>query len=187
MSHLEDLIREYLEVNGYLVKQNTFVGARAGGGWEMELDIVAFHPIENDFVHFEPSLDAQSWEVREKRFKKKFDLAKKYVFDEMFPWLKQRGVPLRQFAVLVSNPKDKKTVGGGTIVSIDEVVAEILVFVQHRGVVAKHAIPEQFPMLRTLQLAQCGYYKVVNPTPDSKTLICQDRRGRGSAILAEEE
>jgi hypothetical protein len=45
MSHLEDLIVEYYDWRGYLVKRNIRVGPLAHGGWEMELDIVAYIPI----------------------------------------------------------------------------------------------------------------------------------------------
>lgn len=41
--HPESLIGEYLEWQGYLVRRNTKVGKLSPGGWEMELDIVAFH------------------------------------------------------------------------------------------------------------------------------------------------
>jgi len=36
-------------------------------------------------------------------------------------------------------------------------------FVRERGPMASNAFPEQYPMLRTLQFALCGYYKVVSP------------------------
>ena len=39
---LEQLVREWYEYQGYFVRQNVNVGKRAKGGYECELDIVAF-------------------------------------------------------------------------------------------------------------------------------------------------
>jgi hypothetical protein len=50
---------------------------------------------------------------------------------------------------------------GGKTRSIDELVAEIRAEVAIRGVVAKNAIPEQYLLLRTIQLTQRGYYKAL--------------------------
>jgi hypothetical protein len=43
MSHLETLIAEYPDWQGFLVKRNTKVGRLGHGGWETELDIVGYH------------------------------------------------------------------------------------------------------------------------------------------------
>lgn len=84
-SHLESLIHEYLDWRGYLVRRNVKVGRLKHGGWAMELDVIAYHPMTKDLVHFEPSIDAHSWDVREQRFKKKFEAGKKYLFTDIFP------------------------------------------------------------------------------------------------------
>jgi len=86
-SHLESLIHEYLEWQGYLVRRNLKVGRLSHGGWEMELDLIGYHPTTQDLVHYEPSLDALSWEKREARYNKKFNAARKYLFTEVFSWL----------------------------------------------------------------------------------------------------
>jgi len=67
-NHLEQLLAEWYEYKGYIVKRNLQVGKRKKGGFECELDIVAFHPELKHLVHLEPSLDADSWAVREQRF-----------------------------------------------------------------------------------------------------------------------
>jgi Holliday junction resolvase-like predicted endonuclease len=41
---LEELVAEWLEYKGYIVKRNERVGRRAAGGHEGELDVVAFNP-----------------------------------------------------------------------------------------------------------------------------------------------
>ena len=70
MTHLEQLLYEYYDWLGYIVKHNIKVERRQHGGWEMELDIIAYNPNTNHLIHLEPSMDAHSWETREKRFKK---------------------------------------------------------------------------------------------------------------------
>ena len=160
MSHLETLIAEYLDWQGFLVKRNTKVGKLGHGGWEMEIDIVAYHPKSKLLVHYEPSIDALTWEKREHRYKKKFEAGRKYIFKEIFPWLEPL-IKLRQVAVFVNHPKGRNTIAGGDILSIDEVMAEIRHKVLASGKMAKNAIPEQFSLLRTLQLSHAGYYGVI--------------------------
>jgi len=41
VSHLEDLLCEYYEWQGYIVRRNIKVGRLGHGGWEGELDLVA--------------------------------------------------------------------------------------------------------------------------------------------------
>lgn len=156
MSHLESLIAEYLDWQGYLVRRNTKVGRLKHGGWEMELDIIGFHPHTNDLVHYEPSVDAHSWEIREARYLKKFAAARKLIFCEVFSWLPEETL-LRQIAVFPSHPKDRDTIAGGQILSIDEIIAEIRSRVIACGVARSNAIPENYPLLRVLQLSHCGY------------------------------
>jgi len=55
MSHLEALIAEYYDWKGYLVKRNIKVGRLKHGGWEMELDVVAYDPNTKHLIHLEPS------------------------------------------------------------------------------------------------------------------------------------
>ena len=157
MSHLEDLIAEYYDWKGYLVKQNIKVGRLNHGGWEMELDVIAFDPHTGHLVHLEPSIDAHSWAIREQRFRKKFKAAKKYIFSEIFTWPDQK-TKIEQIAILVSHPKGRDSLAGAKLISIDELMLEIKQNIRKCGITAKNAIPEQYPLLRTLQLAENGYY-----------------------------
>ena len=160
MSHLETLIAEYLDWQGYLVKSNTKVGRLGHGGWEMELDIIGYHPNTGALVHYEPSIDALSWAKREARYQKKFEAGRNYIFREIFSWLPS-STPLQQIAVFVSHPKGRDTIAGGTIISIDELMAEIRGKVIEWGIMAKNAIPEQYSLLRTLQLSHAGYHRAI--------------------------
>jgi hypothetical protein len=167
MSHLESLIAEYLEWQGFLVRRNTKVGKLGHGGWEMELDILGYHPKSNTIVHYEPSIDADSWKTREARYKKKFEAAQKYMFQEIFSWL-PASTPLQQIAVFISHPKGRDTIAGGVILSIDEIMAEIRTKIIACGIMAKNAVPEQYPLLRTLQLSHAGYYRRIDKPAVSK-------------------
>jgi len=160
MSHLEDLIAEYYDWRGYLVKRNIKVGKLSHGGWEMELDVIAFDPHTGHLIHIEPSIGAHSWAAREERFSKKFKAARKYIFSEVFTWL-DSNMEIEQMAVLVSHPNGKDELAGGKIISIDELIVEIRQKVIEYGIVAKNAIPEQYPLLRTLQLSHSDYYKTL--------------------------
>ena len=143
-----------------LVRRNIKVGRLKHGGWEMELDVLAFHPDTRDLVHFEPSVDAHSWETRETRYTKKFAAARRLVFAEVFSWLPS-DTPLRQIAVFPSHPKDRDHIAGGAIQSIDELVAEIRSKVVGCGIASRSAISENYPLLRVLQLSHCGYHRAI--------------------------
>jgi len=155
MNHLEKLISQYYEWQGYIVRSNIRVGRLAHGGWEGELDIVAYHPESKHLIHLEPSIDAHSWATREKRFRKKFTAGQKYIPTEVFPWVK-KNTKIEQVAVLITS--SRPLLAGGTVISIDELVAKIKREVQDQGVMAKNAIPEELDLLRTIQYAVCGYY-----------------------------
>ena len=158
MNHLEKLTRQYYDWKGYLVKGNVKVGRLSHGGWAGELDIVAYHPQTEHLVHIEPSIDAHSWKKREERFEKKFRMGRKYIYKDVFPWLSQE-TPLEQIAMLITS--SRKKLCGGTVISIDEFMKQIKEEVQKQGIMAKNAIPEEYDLLRTVQMAVNGYYKIV--------------------------
>lgn len=159
MNHLESLAREWLEWNGHIVRVNIMVGKRPAGGHEMEVDVVAYDPEGEAIKHYELSLDAQSWDKRRQRFEKKFQAARRYMFEEIFPFL-STDTPIHQFAVL---PNDgQKEIAGGQVISVDDFVAAIAREVMAEKKASKAAIHEQYPLLRQTQFLLCGY----NRTPD---------------------
>ena len=151
MNHLEQLVAEWYEYRGYFVRRNVQVGPRPKGGYECELDVVAFLPSENHLVHIEPSMDAHSWARREERYSKKFDSGRKYIptlFD---------GVALpddiEQIALLgFASNTNIKNLAGGIVMTTSELFAEIANNLSNKKI-AKSAVPEQFPLLRTIQFA----------------------------------
>jgi hypothetical protein len=155
-NHLEQMIAEWYEYQGYFVRRNVFVGRRLKGGWECELDVVAFHPgdpekkIKPHLVHLEPSLDADSWSERERRYKKKFEAGKKYIKKELFS-----GIPIpeeiEQIAVLVfASGVNHPTLAGGKVLMADQLIEEIFKALKGKRLESQ-AIPEQFTILRSFQ------------------------------------
>lgn len=100
MSNLENLIAEYCDWKGYLVKRNIKIGKLSHGGWwEMELDVIAFDP--------------HSWATREERFTKKFNAASwKYLFSEIYTWL-DSNMEIEQMSILISHSKGRDELAGG--------------------------------------------------------------------------
>lgn len=159
MNHLEQLIAEYYDWQGFLVKRNAKVGRRGAGGWEMELDVVAWHPERLELVHIEASLDAHSWAKRAERYTKKFECGEKYILQEVFRWLTP-GTTILRIAIFPTAPADGSTIAGAEVWAVDDFVKRIGDEIRAGKVMSKEAISEQFPLLRTMQLALRGYHRV---------------------------
>ena len=149
-NHLEQLVAEWLEFKGYFVRRTVKVGRLPHGGFEGELDIVAYHPIDNHLMQIEPSIDAHTWEKREHRFAKKFAAGTKYIISEILPWL-PHNKRFEQWAVLWASDRNHAEVGGGKVVPIWRLYRMIAKDILAIGNAKGNAIPEQFPLLRTMQ------------------------------------
>jgi hypothetical protein len=161
-NHLEDLVAEWYQFRGYFVRRNVQVGKRAQGGYECELDVVAFHPKHRRLVHVEPSLDTQSWDKRATRYAKKFEAGRKHI-PTLFPGINLPKKP-EQIALFVYGGRgDAHELGGARIVFIREFMLEILGEVGRMRMAAA-AVPEEFPLLRTLQFA-AQFWPVSVPAP----------------------
>jgi hypothetical protein len=157
-NYLEQLVIEWYEYQGYFVRNNVLVGKRAQGGYETELDIVAFHPAKMRLVHLEPSMDADSWERREERYKKKFELGRIHI-PGLFAGL---SVPkeIEQIAVFGYASKiSHNTIGGGKVVCVEDLFRDIINELKAKTM-SNSAISEHMPLLRTLQFV-CEYKKLV--------------------------
>ena len=165
---LEQLVAEWYEFQGYFVRRNVRVGRRPKGGHDGELDVVAYKPETNHLIHIEPSMDADRWEQREARYRRKFETGKKHI-PELFSGLV---LPenIEQVALFVFGSGERHpVVGGGKVVMISEFMERIRKELTGRSV-AKAAVPEQFVILRALQFAE-NYWQY----QDKKTEI-----GRGA-------
>lgn len=146
---LEQLLAEWYEYNGYFVRRNVLVGKRARGGFDCELDVIAFHPQKRHLVHLEPSMDASSWAERERRYEKKFKAGREYI-PGLFTGL---DLPrdIEQVAVLVfASKRNHRTLAGGRILLASELLEEIFANLSETHI-AHNAIPEHLPILRSLQ------------------------------------
>lgn len=147
MNHLEQLVAEWFEYNGYFVRRNIRVGRREKGGYECELDVVAFCPTRKHLVHVEPSLDCHSLAKREQRYKAKFEAGRKYI-PKLFSGFEIL-VNLDQVVVLTYGGKTKAIAGGRVIHTrhlFHEINRNLL-----RKTISSQMISEQFPLLRTIQ------------------------------------
>jgi hypothetical protein len=146
---LEQLVAEWYEYKGYFVRRNVPVGKRARGGHESELDVVAFNPALRHLVHVEPSLDAESWEKRERLFKKKFDAGRKYI-PRLFDGF---DLPddVEQIAILVfASKSNHPMLGGGKVLLISDLMRQIMEDLGDTKLVS-NLVPEHHTLLRTLQ------------------------------------
>jgi len=156
MNHLEQLVYEYYDWLGYLVKSNINVGKRKQGGYEMELDVVAYHPHTRYLIHIETSLDANSWEKRKERYLKKIESGKKYIFSEVFTWLSENQVVDQQI-ISIHKAKDG-FLGGIKVITIDDFMSKVIGdIIIGKGKAFGNAIPQKYPLLRTIQFCICGY------------------------------
>jgi hypothetical protein len=148
MNHLEQLVSEWYEYRGYFVRRNVRVAKRTKGGYEGELDVVAFHPENRHLVHIETSMDAWTWSKREDKFKQKFAQGLKAI-PTLFEGLAIPSI-IEQVALFGYGGKGSRTrIGGGQILLIHELLDAILAELAPKSM-HKEAVPEQFPLLRTL-------------------------------------
>ncbi len=157
-NHLETLIAQFYDWKGWVVRKNVKVGRRERGGYDGELDVVVYDPTTGKVIHYEPSTDATTWDKRAKKYALKFQMGREYIDKDVMPWLKP-DFELEQIAVFFQVPEQRREFQGAKAISIDELVKMIRDEIQKWGSVGKKAIPEQYDLLRTIQLLVCGYVK----------------------------
>jgi hypothetical protein len=153
---LEQLVAEWYEFRHYFVRRNVKVGKRPNGGYNSELDIVAFNPETKHLVHLEPSMDAHTWEKREQRFHAKFAAGKEHI-PSLFKGFGGDLPEIEHIAVLGFAGNTHQTIGGGKILLINDLMAEIRSGLRGQTV-SNNAVPEQYVILRSLQFAS-NYWK----------------------------
>jgi hypothetical protein len=141
--------RRVVRVSGIFCSPKRARHPRKRGGYETELDVVAFNPGNKSVVHVEASLDCHCWTTRESRFEKKFSAGRKAIpsLFKGFSTISQ----IDQIALLVYAPKDcERQLGGGRVMHVSSLISEILQKLSSKRL-SREAVPEQFPLIRTLQ------------------------------------
>jgi Holliday junction resolvase-like predicted endonuclease len=165
MNFLEQLVAEWYQYKGYFVRTNIRFGRNATGhgGHVGEIDVVAYNPTTQHFVHIEASTDADSWEDRKNKFIRKFSDAREY-YMEIFPF-KQMNTQITQIALVGFNRNQRSEIEEWTTRAPEgSSLGDITIKVNHipnffdeintelnNKDPQRDAIPETFPLLRAIQ------------------------------------
>lgn len=152
MNFLEELVAEWYQYRGYFVRRNVKIGRLGHGGYEGEMDILAFKQDMSEFLHIETSTDNMTWMMRRKRFTKKFASAEK-----QYKALFGRRPDHRIVIVGLGRNAKQEVAPGVETRLIPELIAEISVELSKRNPI-RDAVPEGYPLLRAMQftLAYAG-------------------------------
>ena len=151
MNYLEQLAVEWYSFQGYFVRSNVRARKRARGGWDAELDVLAYEPKGQRLLHVELSGDSNPWQVRKSRF-----LTKKFIFTraEYEDLLGFEIQTLERIAVVGysrTSVADRKWGDGIRVVLVPEFLQVIADHIGKLGGPMRNVIPEGFPILRTVQ------------------------------------
>jgi len=148
---LEQLAAEYYSHMGYFVRTNVKFGLRKGrGGYEGEIDVLAFRPETSTLLHIETSMDCDSWRERKNRFQKKFKTAESH-YKKLFTFKIQKLIKI--VIVGLGNPKKSVNFGPNIFIqSIPDFIKKITDYLIRYNP-KNQAVPENFPLLRAMQFA----------------------------------
>lgn len=151
MNFLESLVAEWYEYSGYFVRSNPRARKRQKGGWDVELDVLAYSPSDQRLIHIETSSDANSWQERKDRFlKKKFILSR-----EEYESLIGSSINKIERIAIVGWSSTKTDLSWGEdikVLLIPQLLEEITTKLRANSPL-KQAVPESFPLLRAIQMA----------------------------------
>ena len=151
MNFLESLVAEWYEYSGYFVRSNPRARKRPKGGWDVELDVLAFSPSDRRLLHIETSSDANSWRERKDRFlKKKFILSQK----EYESLIGSEIDTIEKIAIVgwSTTKSDLNWADDIKVILIPQLLEEITAKLKETSPM-KQAVPEGFPLLRAMQMA----------------------------------
>ncbi|GGH46383.1 hypothetical protein GCM10008014_09020 [Paenibacillus silvae] len=152
MNFLEQLASEYYTYRGNFVRTNIKFNKRTNGGYDGEIDVLAFDTLTNSLTHIETSTDAQTIADRKVKFARKFNLT----LNDYNKILNTSATNLIQIAV-VGFTKTKIDFGAGIVhKTVPEFIKEINGHLDGKNPM-KEAVPESFLLLRAIQFS--NYYK----------------------------
>jgi hypothetical protein len=150
MTFLEQLVAEWYEYGGCFVRSNVRARKRSKGGFDVELDVLAYDLPSNTLLHVETSGDADSWAERKRRFlTKKFILTKK----EYEAIIGCKVNKIRKIAVVGYAHSTKADLKWGPdikVILIPDFMKEIAGKLRSQHP-THEAVPEGFPLLRAMQ------------------------------------
>ncbi len=149
MNHLEEIVREYYEYNGYFVKTNIKFKKLVTGGYKGEADVIAYNPKEEKLIHIECSQAAISNQKLESQALKKFPDYLDYK-NELKLEIKEK---YKIFIVGQSDTSKQELMPKGVQHKsvkqfMKEVYDSIIEDFMHK------AVPEVYPLLRAIQLVK---------------------------------
>lgn len=157
MNYLEMLAEEYHSYIGYFVRSNVRARKRDRGGYDVEIDVLAFSPNNQKLLHIETSGAAVTWEAnRESLMQKKFSLTKQEYEENL-----GCSIAEVQKVMIIGWAKSSEAFIDGEIkvVPIPAFIREIARELRNRHP-QKEIVPEQFPLLRSMQM--CLFYGFEN-------------------------
>lgn len=165
MNFLEQLAAEWYQHEGYFVRTNVMFGRRPNGGWKGEMDVIAYDPATQKFLHIETSTDALAFVKRKEIFERKFSDARMHYL-EVFPF-KTINIEPKQIVVVgfnltpipeVANWKSSAPDGSPwgdikiEVIHIPKFIQQITAKLKDKNL-QRAAIPETYPLLRAIQYA----------------------------------
>jgi hypothetical protein len=151
MNFLEQLVAEWYEYTGHFVRTNIRAQKREKGGWDVELDVLAYSPSNQELLHIETSGDANSWAERKQRFlEKKFTLSKQD-YEEI---LECKINSVQRIAIVGYSRSTRANLEWGEGIEvklIPKFLDEIVAILRQRDWM-REAVPERYTILRAMQM-----------------------------------
>ena len=149
MNFLEQIAAEWYESQGYFVRTNTKANRRPNGGWNNELDVLAYDPAKRHLVHIETSWDADTWDQRQERY-----TTRKFVFShqqyEALIGSSLASVQRRAVVGTSQAPPVSSWGDGIEVCTVPQFIREIADGLRPRHPL-RDIIPETSPCLRSMQ------------------------------------
>lgn len=150
MNFLEQILAEWYEYEGYIVRSNVKARKRTKGGWDVELDVLAYDPSNGILLHIETSGDADSWAERKRRF-----LTKKFILksEEYEAIIGCKVNKIKKIAVVGYVRSTKADLNWGQdikVLLIPDLMTRIAEKLRSQNPM-QEAVPEGFPILRAVQ------------------------------------
>ena len=150
MNFLEQIASEWYAFQGFFVRTNVKANKRSNGGWNNELDVLAYDPGRKELLHIETSSDALNWAERRTRFTER-----KFVFTsrQYAQLVGDRPSVIRKRAIVGTSLKPAPEQIWGKdieVVTIPNFIREVCDGIRGRHPL-REAIPEALPCLRSFQ------------------------------------